>query len=113
VIKVAPHTYARLIEAMLDGVYTCSELAEHTGLHYVTVLEYTRELHRKGACHIDHFEKDLRGRDCVKVYRIGRGKDAKRQKLSGSERQRRTRAKRRELMLNHVTAGTAQWEAAV
>ncbi len=52
IVKINAFTQAKLIEAMLDGVYNCQELAEITGLHYVTVLHYTRELHRAKAAHI-------------------------------------------------------------
>ena len=95
IVKINAFTQAKLIEAMLDGVYNCQELAEFTGLHYVTVLQYTRELHRAKAAHICQWDKDGRGRDVVKIYRIGRGKDAKREKLTGAQRQARTREKKK------------------
>ena len=95
IVKINAFTQAKLIEALLDGVYTCVELAEMTGLHYVTVLQYTRELHRAKAAHICGWEKDTRGRDVIKIYKIGRGKDAKREKLTGAERQARTRTKKK------------------
>ena len=45
IIKVGALTYAQLVKHMLHGDMSCHELAEVTGLHYVTVLQYTRELH--------------------------------------------------------------------
>jgi serine/threonine-protein kinase RIO1 len=118
IAKINRFTQALLIEAMLDGVYTCAELAEMTGLHYVTVLDYTRELHRVKAAHICGWEKDSKGRDVIKIYKIGRGKDAKREKLSGAERQARTRAKKKALELaqlwmgnNHAKTQQVQTEA--
>ncbi len=90
-VKINALTQARLIRLLLDGAYTCSELAEETGLHYVTVLEYTRELHRAGAAHICMYEKDSRGRDALKVYKLGVGRDAKRSKLTQVERSARRR----------------------
>lgn len=95
IIKINAITQAKLIEALLDGVYTCAELAEVTGLHYVTVLQYTRELHRAKAAHICAWEKDDKGRDVIKIYKIGRGKDAKREKMTAAERQARSRAARK------------------
>lgn len=105
IIKINAITQAKLIAAMLDGVYTCEDLAELTGLHYVTVLQYTRELHREGAAHISSWEKDSRGRDSIKVYKIGRAKDAKRSKLTPAQRQARYRAKVRNLEMITLTAG--------
>ena len=105
IAKINRFTQAKLIEAMLDGVYTCAELAEMTGLHYVTVLDYTRELHRAKAAHICGWEKDAKGRDVIKIYKIGRGKDAKREKLSGAERQARSRAKKKAIEFANILIG--------
>ena len=104
IIKINAISQAQLIKAMLDGVYTCTELAEVTGLHYVTVLQYTRELHAAGAAHICMWEKDIHGRDAIKVYKIGEGKDAKRQKLSAAQRQARSRSKRNNIEMNQRMA---------
>lgn len=95
--KINAMTQARLIEAMLDGTLTCQELAEHTGLHYVTVLQYTRELHKAGAAHICQWEADSRGRHLIRVYKIGRGKDAKRPRMTSAQRQARTRQAKKDL----------------
>ena len=95
IIKVNALSYAKLVLMMLDGTYNCKELAEMTGLHYVTVLQYARELHLSGAAHIHMWEKDSRGRDNIVVYKIGKNKDAKRSRLTPKERQARYRNKRR------------------
>ena len=105
IVKVSHITNARLVEAMLDGTMSCQELADHTGLHYVTVLQYTRAMYRAKACHIHAWEKDSRGRDVIKIYKIGRGKDAKRHKLTAAERQAHQRAKKATQELIRVTAG--------
>lgn len=106
-VKVNAWAYSQLVKHMLEGTYNCRELAELTGLHYVTVLTYTREMHKSGACHICMWEQDSRGRDMVKVYKIGAGRDAKRFKLTPAERQARVRAKKRELSLHHSFRGSA------
>lgn len=97
--KINAFTQARLIRLMFDGDLNCQELAEETGLHYVTVLEYTRELHRAGAAFIHHYEKDSRDRDAIKVYKLGIGKDAKRGKLTAAERQARVRKRKQQAKL--------------
>jgi len=94
IVKINTITQAHLIKLLLEGIYTCQELADETGLHYVTVLQYTRELHRVGAAHICAWEKDVLGRDLLKVYKLGEGKDARRKKLTMAQRQARYRAKR-------------------
>jgi predicted ArsR family transcriptional regulator len=94
VIKINAICQAQLIKLLLDGVYTCHELAEQTGLHYVTVLQYTRELHAAGAAYICAWEKDTRGRDAIKIYKIGEHRDAQRKKLTGAQRQAKSREKK-------------------
>ena len=113
IVKINAFTQAKLIEAMLDGVYNCQELAEITGRHYVTVLHYTRELHRAKAAHICQWEKDTRGRDVIKIYKIGRGKDAKREKLTGAQRQARTREKKKAQEVAKIMMGMSHATHAV
>jgi predicted ArsR family transcriptional regulator len=104
VIKINAICQAQLIKLLLDGVYTCHELAEQTGLHYVTVLQYTRELHAAGAAHICAWEKDTRGRDAIKIYKIGEHRDAQRKKLTGAQRQAKSREKKFNLEMMHRIA---------
>ena len=107
-VKIGAITYALLVKAMLDGVYTCIELAQETGLHYGTVLNYTREMHKAGAAHICRWEPDIRGRHLIRVYKIGAGKDAKRFKLTHAERQARVRAKHKNMALLKMMAGNME-----
>ena len=106
-VKVNALSYAAMIKLLLEGVYTCREIAEHTGLHYVTVLDYTRELHRAKAIHIAAYEKDSRGRDLIKIYKVGDKPDVPREKMTGAERQARSRAKRKQILINHRFAGSS------
>lgn len=95
IIKVNALSFAQLVKYMNEGTYTCMELAELTGLHYVTVLQYTREMYRAKAAHIAMWEKDSWGRDALKVYKIGRGRDAKREVMTRAEIAARYRAKKK------------------
>jgi len=96
-IKVNAMAFAQLVKLLLEGTYTCTELAQMTGLHYVTVLHYTREMHRAGAVHIAAWEKDNRGRDLAKIYKLGEGNDKKRQRKTQAERQIAYRAKKKQI----------------
>lgn len=108
-VKIGALTYAKMLAAMIPGDLTCLELAEETGLHYVTVLQYTREIHAAGAAHIVRYEPDTRGRHNVKIYKLGPGTDAKRKKLTGAERQARVRDKRKAQEMAQVMAGAARY----
>lgn len=107
--KINAIAQAQLIKLLLEGAYTCEQLAEETGLHYVTVLQYTRELHKAGAAHISSWEDDCRGRNLIKIYKLGEGRDAKRRKQSGAERQAAARERKRSAQLAAVTAGAGRF----
>lgn len=111
-IKINAVAHAQLIKYMLEGTYNCRELAELTGMHYVTVVQYTRQLHRAGACHVFMWDKDTRGRDAIKIYKLGVGQDAKRQSISARERNRRYRAKRKALELHQMLIGRGHVDVA-
>jgi predicted ArsR family transcriptional regulator len=110
-IKVNAMCQAQLVKLLLEGTHTCYELAQATGLHYVTVLHYCRELHKAGAAHIAMWEKDSRGRDLLKVYKLGAGKDAKRRKMTQAERQKKYREKKKHAQMLQVTTGNGEYEA--
>jgi len=104
-IKINAISQAQLIKFLWDGNYSCVELAEMTGLHYVTVLQYTRELHSAGAAHINSWEKDARGRDVIKIYKLGPGKDKARHRKPATERSAAYRAKKRMREMTQALAG--------
>ena len=108
-MKINAYSQAQLVSNLLDGDLTCAELAEVTGLHYVTVLEYCRELYRARAVHIVRWEADARGYSTVKVYKLGRGKDAPRPKLTPAQRQARHRERVKAMQAAAVTAGRGRW----
>lgn len=108
-MKINAYSQAQMIKMLLDGPHTCTDLAEATGLHYVTVQQYLRELRRAGAAHISAWEKDARGRDMIKVYKLGPGRDAKREKLTPAQRQQRVRERRQEMQRAAVMAGKGQF----
>jgi len=109
-VKINALTQARLVRLLIDGERDCRELAEETGLHYVTVLHYCRELHKAGAVHICAWHQDVRGLETLRIYKIGVGKDVKpRRKLSDVERQRRYRHSLKARQTALVTAGVARF----
>lgn len=104
-IKMNAISFAKLVAAMLDGTMTKRELAEHTGLHYLTVCQYTRELHLQGAAHIALWEKDALGRDSMPVFQIGVGRDKKRHKDSQTDRAKKYRAKKNAMAVIQMMVG--------
>ena len=104
-VKIGAISYAQLVLHMLQGDMNCKELAEETGLHYVTVLQYARELYLAKAAHISCWEKDSLGRDNIKIYKIGKGRDAKRSAQTRAEIAKTYRSKLRGIEISHAMAG--------
>jgi len=101
-IKVNAMSFALLVREMLAGKYTCEELAERSGLHYVTVLYYTREMHKAGAAHICAWRMNHRKQYVLKVYGIGNRDDARKPRvaLTPAQRSQRYRMKNAKTISN-------------
>lgn len=110
-VKVNAMSYAKLMRLLLDGGYTLQELAEETGLHYLTVCEYTTAMYKEKAIHIASWAPDARGRICCKVYKVGAEKDAKRVPLTKAQRQAKRREKLKLIKMNAVMAGQGTFVA--
>lgn len=105
--KVGALSYAVLVKYLYEGLYSCNELSDMTGLHYVTVLGYTRAMYRERILHICAWETDSRGRSAIKIYKLGPGKDAKRTKLTSAERSSAYRKKVRQMNIIRRLHGQA------
>lgn len=95
IIKVNAIAYANLIKLLMEGDCTCEELAEETGLHYVTVLQYTRELHRAQAVYVCAWGRDAKGAYTRRIYKIGTRPDAARPSITSAERTRKYRERQK------------------
>lgn len=101
--KMNAFTYAVLIRLMMDGTRTCRELAEETGLHILTVYDYTYHLHKSGAAFIVTWDGE--GRHQTRIYMIGRGKDAPRPSKSRKQIADDYRSRKAAKELLHRMAG--------
>ena len=105
IIKVNALMMAQLMKHLMEGDYTCQELAEETGLHYVTVLHYTREMYRKGVLHICKWDKRSESKDPIRIYKLGSKPDAKKKIMTDVEKSQRYRQKKKQLRLVQMMAG--------
>ncbi len=109
-VKVNALSYAKLIKALNEGWHTYHDLAEVTGLHYVTVLNYVLALRKERMCHIHAWDLDTRGRETVAQFKLGPGKTApKKPRLTGAQRQQRQRDKKQAIRNNLVMAGRGEY----
>ena len=111
IVKVNALSFAQLVKFMREGVHSCEELADLTGLHYLTVLQYSRELHLAGEAHISSWVKDSRGRDAIKVYQLGPGADAPRHRKTAVERSAAYRKRKAQERVNAVLGGRGGFTA--
>lgn len=111
-VKVNAMSQALMIKMLIEGESTCQDMANETGLHVQTVRHYCREFHIARVIHIDHYELDTSGRRTLKVFKLGAARDAKRTPLTPSQRQARTRARKKQHMMTLVLTGHGAFEAA-
>lgn len=102
-IKMSPERYAKLLRHLMEGEYNCRELAELTGLHYITVLDYCRALHAAGLIYVNRWERDGVGRDSIIIYKWGVGADASKRVLTRAEQQRRYRARKAQVLTGEAS----------
>jgi len=109
--KINAFTQARLMRLLLDGELDCRELAEETGLHYVTVLHYTRELHKAKAAYICDWHPDERGYATLKVYKLGADmRDKRRPRISNKQKAANYRERKRLKQIALTVAGAGMFE---
>ena len=69
-------TFSIMCKLLMEGTRTCKELAEDTGLHVLTVYDWTAALHKQGVTHICTWEGE--GRSQTRIFMMGAGKDVPR-----------------------------------
>jgi len=85
----------------------CNELADATGLHVLTVYDYTKAMYKQGVIHICAWEHDSLGRCNVRIYMLGKGKDATKSTKSRIQISADWRARQKVVEMSHRMAGNA------
>lgn len=104
--KVNAMSFSIMCKLMMDGTRSCYELAEDTGLHILTIYDWTREMHRQGIIHICMWEGE--GRSSTRIFKFGPGKDAPRPIKERSRIHAEYRARQRAALLLQRMAGTME-----
>lgn len=99
--KVNQEIYAKLIKFLMNNDATLSQIADKTGLHVITVGNLMQTFRKHKLVHICEWDMDRLGRDQTMVIRWGAGKDVKRFKMSGRDRQRLCRARKKAQVITH------------
>ncbi len=99
-----------MLELLMQGEVTKTEIIEQTGLHHATVGAYVRHMHRRRLLRVAEWRRDRRGYTWVPHYTLNPDgiNDAPRpQPTPGSERSAAYRARRKAIRLNQMLAGRA------
>ena len=107
-IKVNARAYAHLMQLLMQGTYTCQELAYETGLHISTIYDYTYYLHKARVIHICMW--DGSGRQQTRIYMVGKATDVRRPSKTRRQIADDYRARKSAKELLQRMAGTAQAE---
>lgn len=84
-VRLGALSMAKVISALLDGPCSILELMGLSGLSANTVHEYMRALRKEGVVHIGAWEKDGTGRESLRIFKFGPGKDVPRGKKSKAQ----------------------------
>lgn len=103
-VRISHLTTAKVIKALLDGPCTAHEIVAASGLHIVTVYEFLRTMRKIKVAHIASWDSDSLGRDCIAVFALGPGRDAKRRRYTRAEIARRYRDRKKQRLLASAIA---------
>lgn len=92
--KVNQDAYARVLKMLLADPVTAHDIVQEVGLHLITAQSMFRTFRKHKVVHICAWEPDSMGRDAIPVYKLGKGKDKPRNKLTPAERQARYRKRK-------------------
>lgn len=106
--RIGHISVGHLIRAMLDGPATAQELADASGLKRQTIYEFMRSMRKVGAAHICGWEPDCLGRVSLPVFKLGPGRDTKRQKKTPAERAGAYRERKRLSLLAQAISSRAK-----
>jgi hypothetical protein len=98
-VRLGALSMAKITRALLEGPCSIRELQVISGLSVNTLHTYMRALRKEGVIHICGWEKDATGRDSLRVYKLGAGKDAPRTRKSKAQIARECRKRKQDLQL--------------
>lgn len=93
-VKLNAVMFSMLIEDLLCGPCTAQDIAEHSGMHVLTVQRTLRAMYRRKVLHIASWERDAAGRMSIRVFALGSGRDAKKPIKPRSQMNREWRARK-------------------
>lgn len=103
-------SFTRMLQLLMDGPVTKTNIAEETGLHHVCVANYVRHMHAKRVIRIEEYRRCAAGRVWVPHYALnpdGLPDARKPAPTPGAARSAAYRRKKAAMKLNQMMAGTS------
>lgn len=104
-VRLGPLSVAKVMRALLDGPCCVRELQQTSGLSTATLHAYMRALRKEGVVHISGWEKDATGRESLRIFKLGPGRDVARQRKPKALVARECRKRKQEALLLQLIAG--------
>lgn len=86
--RQAQHCVNVLLKELQESDMTYKEMMEVSGFSYFWLIRLIKNLKKEKLVHVCGYYKNIRGQETIKIYRYGKGKDAKRNSLTAAERQK-------------------------
>lgn len=102
------YSFTLMLEMLMNGEVTKSEIIEQTGLHHATVGAYVRHMHSKRLLRIAEYRRDRVGRTWVPYFTLntdGLPDARKPARTSSTIRSAVHREKKRAIKMNQLMAG--------
>jgi hypothetical protein len=84
-VKLGALSFSKVLRALTDGPCTAHELREASGLSVPSLHGLMLALRKESLVHISDWETDATGRESLRVYKLGPGKDKARRKKSKAQ----------------------------
>lgn len=98
-VRLGAMSMAKVTRALLEGPCSVRELQTVSGLSSTTLHEYMRALRKEQVVHICAWEKDATGRESLRVFKLGAGKDVPRGKKTKAQVARECRKRKQDAKL--------------
>ena len=84
-VKLNALSVAKMMRTLMDGPATAKDLINVSGLSRGTVYNYMKALKSEQCVYVCAWEKSVLNRDAIKVFALGKGKDAVKSKKSKAQ----------------------------
>jgi hypothetical protein len=111
-IRLGSLMFTLTMERLMQSPASNYDLADHTGMHYITVSRLMRMMHARKVVHVAAWVKSPRTRYIERVWALGSGMDAERPKRDRSEYNRQRYAHQRKHTVRTAWVGNSPFAEA-